>query len=219
MRSMILNLTGGGGFSPGIYAGIRASYSVGNVCTCSDGVTTLIAPDTSGSVLFKIPNSGTWTVSDGSKSESVSITHTAQLASVNIAETDVFYRGITTLANFRTWWRFVNSQATSSINVSGDDYYTFASTGSNLWGWQMKDPLNLTNFSKVRLYGYRGGTANMGFATSSSAGTSNLTAIGRVTVGTSDGVYEADISSLSGNHYLGIVCTGTTMYVKRVTLL
>lgn len=220
MRTMILNLTGGGGFSVGMYAGIRVSYIPGSVCTCSDGVTTLIAPDTSGSVLFEIPYAGTWSVSDGSKTESVSITHQAQLASVNISETIFFYRGQESLSDFRTHWRRVDSQSSTSINVSGDDYYTFASTGTNLWGWQYtSNKIDLTNYSKLRLYGYRDGNSLVGFNTSNSASASKVSANGELQPGTTDGVYESDISTLTGQYYFGIRCTGATLYVKKVTLL
>lgn len=216
---MIFNMAGGGGPSLPQYAAISVTYSVGLVCTCSDGITTLTAPDTSGVALFVVPYAATWTISDGNRTESIVITTAGQVETMNIGETIIFYRGITTLANFRTWWRFCNSQANTSINVSGDDYYTFASTGSNLWGWQMNTAVNLTDFTKLRVYGYRSGTALIGFNTSSSASAANVANSGQLNPGTTDGSYESDITSLTGNYYLGIRCTGTTMYIKKAVLV
>lgn len=44
-------------------ATISATYPEGSTCTCSDGTTTLTAPDTSGSCTFTVRNTGSWTVS------------------------------------------------------------------------------------------------------------------------------------------------------------
>lgn len=67
-------------------ATISVTYPEGSTCTCSDGSTTLTAPDTSGSCTFTVPNAGTWTVNcvDGTESDSQTVTITAQGQSVNI---------------------------------------------------------------------------------------------------------------------------------------
>lgn len=43
-------------------ANINITYPTGSVCTVTDGVTTITAPDTSGSWACVVPNAGTWTV-------------------------------------------------------------------------------------------------------------------------------------------------------------
>lgn len=43
-------------------ATIAVTYPAGSTCTCSNGVTTLTAPDTSGSCTFVVTGVGTWTV-------------------------------------------------------------------------------------------------------------------------------------------------------------
>ena len=69
-------------------ASISVTFPAGSTCSCSDGTTTLTAPNTSGSHTFVVPNTGTWTVSctDGSEtaSEKVSITADGQSKSVNL---------------------------------------------------------------------------------------------------------------------------------------
>ena len=216
---MIFNMAGGGGPTLPQYAAISVIYNVGLVCTCSDGITTLTAPDTSGVALFVVPYAATWVISDGSRTENVSITAAGQVVSVNIGETILFQYGDETLSTFRTHWRRVNSQASTSISTYGDTYYTFASTGTNLWGWQYNTAVNLTDFTKLRVYGYRSGTALIGFNTSSSASAANVANSGQLNPGTTDGVYESDITSLTGNYYLGIRCTGATFYAKKVVLV
>lgn len=67
-------------------ATINITYPAGSTCTCSDGTTTLSAPDTSGTWVCIVPNVGTWTVSctDGTKSKSAdaAITTDGQIVSV-----------------------------------------------------------------------------------------------------------------------------------------
>lgn len=56
-------------------ATINITYPAGSTCTCSDGTTTISAPDTSGTWACIVPNAGTWTVSstDGDKSKSADV--------------------------------------------------------------------------------------------------------------------------------------------------
>ena len=51
-----------GVWTPFFAATINITYPVGSVCTVTDGVTTLIAPDTSGTWACVVPNAGNWTV-------------------------------------------------------------------------------------------------------------------------------------------------------------
>lgn len=69
-------------------ATINITYPAGSTCTCSDGTTTLSAPDTSGTWVCTVPNAGKWTVSstdgDKSKSADVVITTDGQTESVTL---------------------------------------------------------------------------------------------------------------------------------------
>ena len=70
-------------------ATINITYHAGSTCTCSDGTTTLSAPDTSGTWTCIVPNAGTWTATatDGveNTSESVSITTDGQIAAIELS--------------------------------------------------------------------------------------------------------------------------------------
>lgn len=59
-------------------ATIHVIYPAGSTCTVTDGVTTLTAPDTSGSWDCVVPNAGTWTVriTDGAQSDAKTVTIT-----------------------------------------------------------------------------------------------------------------------------------------------
>jgi hypothetical protein len=69
-------------------ATIDITYPAGSTCTCSDGTTTLSAPDTSGTWACIVPNAGTWTATatdgDKSKSADVVITTDGQTESVTL---------------------------------------------------------------------------------------------------------------------------------------
>ena len=65
-------------------ATIHVTYPAGSTCTATDGVTTLTAPDTSGTWDCVVPNNGDWVVSlDNGFSEVVSITEDGQIETIN----------------------------------------------------------------------------------------------------------------------------------------
>ena len=51
-----------GVWTPFFAATINVTYPAGSTCTATDGVTTMYAPDTSGTWACVVPNAGTWTV-------------------------------------------------------------------------------------------------------------------------------------------------------------
>lgn len=77
---MIGSVNTGGGAKA--FAFIVATYPEGSICTCTDGIKTLRAKNTSGSWVFDIPYAGTWTVHSDTDSKSVSIEQKGQ--SVNV---------------------------------------------------------------------------------------------------------------------------------------
>lgn len=78
-------------------ATIHVTYPVGSTCTVTDGVTTLTAPDTSGSWDCVVPNAGAWTVriTDGAQSDAKTVTISINGQTVSIAfQTYIFQSGI-----------------------------------------------------------------------------------------------------------------------------
>lgn len=78
-------------------ATIHVTYPAGSTCTATDGVTTLIAPDTSGTWACVVPNAGTWIVSctDNDYSASINVTISINGQTVSIAfQTYIFQSGI-----------------------------------------------------------------------------------------------------------------------------
>lgn len=65
-------------------ATINVTYPAGLACTATDGVTTLTAPDTSGTWACVVPNAGTWTVSLSSGfAEKVTVAVTGESHTIN----------------------------------------------------------------------------------------------------------------------------------------
>ena len=103
-------------------ATINITYPAGSTCTCSDGTTTLSAPDTSGTWVCTVPNAGTWTVSstdgDRSKSADVVITTDGQTESVTLQYiTYLFNNGDTCDAITGGWG--IGSTSAGSASISG----------------------------------------------------------------------------------------------------
>lgn len=73
--SVVVDVSGGGS----VYAFMKCVYPPGFTVTATDGTTTLTAPDTSGEVVFALPNAGTWTVTatNGSTTKTGTVTITA----------------------------------------------------------------------------------------------------------------------------------------------
>lgn len=87
---LINHCNGGSSFA----AVIQVTYNTGAVCTCTNGSTTLTAPDTSGSVNFKVKRAGAWTVSvskDGQTSTvTVNVTEDGSVIKVSRTSYKVF---------------------------------------------------------------------------------------------------------------------------------
>lgn len=76
-------------------ATINVTYPAGLVCTATDGVTTLTAPDTSGTWACIVPNAGTWSIAVSSidYTWTVDITENQQTESVDATQTYLYKNG------------------------------------------------------------------------------------------------------------------------------
>ena len=67
-------------------ATINITYPAGLACTVTDGVTTLTAPDTSGTWACVVPNAGTWAITAGDWSAEANMTTSGQTETVRVAK-------------------------------------------------------------------------------------------------------------------------------------
>ena len=97
-------------------ATINITYPAGSTCTCSDGTTTLSAPDTSGTWACIVPNAGTWTAAatDGveNTSESVSITTDGQIAAIELSYLLWLYKCVNTYNAVTGGWSVAEHPST-----------------------------------------------------------------------------------------------------------
>lgn len=118
-------------------ATINVTYPVGSTCTCSDGQTTLNAPDTSGSYTFTVMSTGAWTitVTDGAQtaSKAVEITEDGQSETISLSYVKIYGISRDITASSPEWARTddaVGFSATASVGtVAG------ASSFDNCYPW------------------------------------------------------------------------------------
>jgi hypothetical protein len=114
-------------------ATISVNYPSGSTCTCSDGTTTLTAPNTSGSCVFTVPNAGTWTVSctngTNTATTEASITSDGQSKSVELTyELYLFNNGDKCTSVTGGW----TTKSGESISVSvGSSAITFTTSSGS----------------------------------------------------------------------------------------
>ncbi len=135
-------------------ATINITYPAGSTCTCTDGTTTMTAPDTSGTWACIVPNTGTWTVTitDGNrtKSSSVSITADGQGKSLTLSyATDISFA--------KSNWKSFNPYPADQYEdyTSGYSYSTSKFVATVDKDWQMvaiasSGTYDLTNVDNIK---------------------------------------------------------------------
>jgi hypothetical protein len=107
-------------------ASISVTFPAGSTCTCSDGATTLTAPNTSGSYTFVVPNAGTWTITatatDGSgktNSTTVKITTSGESKTATLAYRLYLFQSGTGIAKGYTVTRTRSDGDSYTVSTNG----------------------------------------------------------------------------------------------------
>ena len=137
-------------------ATISVTYPEGSICTCSDGATTLTAPDTSGSHTFTVNSAGDWTVTitDGeeTKTETVTITEDGQSESITIGYELWVFDGANGVDN--TGGFTVTTTGQSSYTVSDTIYVNAYGQGGTYEGtitMVTKETYDLSGYSLLEV--------------------------------------------------------------------
>ena len=133
-------------------ATINITYPAGSTCTCSDGTTTISAPDTSGTWTCIVPNAGTWTVAatDGveNTSESVSITTDGQIVAIELSYLLWLYKSGNTYNAVTGGWSVAEHGSTGgsfdSVLTLNDDSMLLS---TEVWGGSVAYANAFTNNS------------------------------------------------------------------------
>lgn len=200
-------------------ATINITYPAGSTCTCSDGTTTLSAPDTSGTWACIVPNAGTWTAAatDGveNTSESVSITTDGQTVAVELSYYTYLFKPNTDTTNVTGGWQ-LNSNG--SLDSAGDQLvatFTNAYNHDKAFNVATINKIDFTEFTTLvatckaadknnaapRSATFAVASTQSGF---NNAGTAS-TKIASTTFSNSTTTVTIDVSGISGSYYVTFV--------------
>lgn len=132
---------------------ITITYPAGSICTCSDGKTTLTAPNTSGTWKCVVPNAGTWTASctDGqlTASSTVSITADGQSKTATLAYALVIFqsgKGAVQACDTKIGEHATMSVSTSKVTFG---YHTDAYGADGVY--HTKSKINTAGYETLRM--------------------------------------------------------------------
>jgi hypothetical protein len=182
-------------------ATINITYPAGSTCTCSDGTTTLSAPDTSGTWACIVPNAGTWTVTSTSGAETdskaVTITTDGQSTSVELSYALFLFKPNAPSDIIAGEWEMPgNSAVTAEAELTVKSVNNF--NNNRIISARTKGQIDLTEYSTLQATCKASGGSDTKLEVYSGSST-----VASSTIGTSLTTVTVDISALSGLHSIG----------------
>ena len=182
-------------------ATINITYPAGSTCTCSDGTTTLSAPDTSGTWACIVPNTGTWTVTSTSGTETdskaVTITTDGQSTSVELSYALFLFKPNAPSDIIAGEWEMpVNSTVTAEAELVVKSVNNY--NGGRIISARTKGQIDLTEYSTLQATCKASGGSNTKLEVYSGS-----SVVASAAIGTNLTTVTVDISALSGLHSIG----------------
>lgn len=182
-------------------ATIDITYPAGSTCTCSDGTTTLSAPDTSGTWACIVPNAGTWTVTSTSGTETdskaVTITTDGQSTSVELSYALFLFKPNAPSSIIAGEWEMpANSTVTAEAELTVKSVNNF--NGNRTWSARTKGQIDLTEYSTLQATCKASGGSHTKLEVYSGSST-----VASAAISTDLTTVTVDISALSGLHSIG----------------
>lgn len=182
-------------------ATINITYPAGSTCTCSDGTTTLSAPDTSGTWACIVPNAGTWTVTSTSGTETdskaVTITTDGQSTSVELSYALFLFKPNAPSDIIAGEWEMpANSTVTAKAELKVESVNNF--NRDETISARTKGRIDLTEYSTLQATCKASGGSNTKLEVHSGSST-----VASAAIRTSLTTVTVDISALSGLHSIG----------------
>ena len=182
-------------------ATINITYPAGSTCTCSDGTTTLSAPDTSGTWACIVPNAGTWTVTSTSgketDSKAVTITTDGQSTSVELSYALFLFKPNAPSDIIAGEWEIPGNgtvTAEAELTVKSVNNYN----NNRLFSARTKGQIDLTEYSTLQATCKASGGSNTKLEVYSGS-----SVVASAAIGTNLTTVTVDISALSGLHSIG----------------
>lgn len=196
-------------------ATINVTYPAGSTCTCSDGTTTLAAPNTSGSWTCIVYNAGTWTVTstDGDKSKSADVVITAdgQIQSITLLYITYLFKDGETYDSLTGGWQ-------GTVNAEKQALELAAAAGKTAMAYT-KSKVDLTNFSTVSARTNSNAYIGFNIIIASAINTSSQVAV--ASLQNAETELSLDISSITGEYFVWLSAyseKGSTRYVYEVSM-
>lgn len=182
-------------------ATINITYPAGSTCTCSDGTTTLSAPDTSGTWACIVPNAGTWTVTSTSgketDSKTVTITTDGQSISVELSYALFLFKPNAPRDIIAGEWEMPgNSTVTAEAELVVKSVNNY--NGNRDISARTKGQIDLTEYSTLQATCKASGGSDTKLEVYSGS-----SVVASAAIGTSLTTVTVDISALSGLHSIG----------------
>lgn len=182
-------------------ATINITYPAGSTCTCSDGTTTISAPDTSGTWACIVPNAGTWTVTSTSgketDSKTVTITTDGQSISVELSYALFLFKPNAPSDIIAGEWEMPgNSTVTAEAELvvkSVNNYNGYRDISA-----RTKGQIDLTEYSTLQATCKASGGSDTKLEVYSGS-----SVVASAAIGTNLTTVTVDISALSGLHSIG----------------
>lgn len=196
-------------------ATINITYPTGSTCTCSDGTTTLSAPDTSGTWVCTVPNAGTWTVSstdgDRSKSADVVITTDGQTESVTLLYITYLFKDGETYDSLTGGWQGTIDSKKQALQLTAA-----AGKTSSVW---TKSKVDLTNFSTVSAK--TNSSIRIGFNIIIASAINTSGQVAKASLSNAETELSLDISNITGEYFVWLSAyseKGGARYVYEVSM-
>lgn len=182
-------------------ATINVTYPAGSTCTCSDGTTTLTAPNTSGSWTCIVYNAGTWTVTSTSGTETdskaVTITTDGQSTSVELSYALFLFKPNAPSDIIAGEWEMpANSTVTAEAELTVKSVNNY--NGDRSISARTKGQIDLTEYSTLQATCKASGGSDTKLEVYSGS-----SVVASAAIGTSLTTVTVDISALSGLHSIG----------------
>ena len=210
--------TGGGS----AFAVIDISYPEGAACTCSNGVRTMQAKDTSGHWMFQIPRAGEWTVTaeneSSSKSKTVNITE-SRAYTVDIKFTLVLYDSGSEYPESTGEWSVTSSSGENADacsitkNAKNMDFFAgYHSTAS----FSHSQPIDMSGYATLHILGKfddksSGESGTVGVSTSNSGEEFNAS-VSMSGIDSGNVQRDVDLSNVNTNAYFKIYMKDTCQF-------
>lgn len=219
--SLVFNMVGGGSGGGDVFAFILATYPADSTCSATNGTTTLSASDTSGFFVFKIPTPAsvpeTWTVTstDGTDTATayVVISTEGQSESVTLVywQGEIYKNGnqyTSVTGGFQTF-KIASNVAALGTATFGDSSVVLSNSADGSIAIAPVNKLDVTDFSTLTVV-----VTNM-FSSSGRAYMFIADSVDNIQMNNqsgyiqrenfpSAGTYTMDISSLTGEYYIGV---------------